>query len=354
MSAARRRGRVLVVGGINADLVVETRVRPGPGETVLGSGYRVGRGGKGANQAVAAALAGARVRMAGAVGADAWGREQLADLSRFGVDIGGVRILANAPTGLAMIAVTPDGENSILVSPGANHALDADSLLLPGAAATASYVTDAASAAISATMVDDDATATPDVVIAQCELQPAVIERTVSFARDIRARLLINAAPVIALSAEAYGAADPLVVNEHEARAVLARYGQLNRRRSGGQSQLRLPAAELAEAVWRATSAGSVVVTLGAQGAAIASKDQTRVVPGEKVTAVDTTGAGDVFVGTLAARLADALFNASAGADILPSPIAEPAKPTMLADAVAEANAAAARCVAWPGTRPPA
>lgn len=311
-------GAVLVVGGINADLIIETRRRPGPGETVLGSGYTLGHGGKGANQAVAAAVAGAAVAgvtvagvtvaMVGAVGDDAWGREQLAGLGRFGVDVHAVRITSAAPTGLAAISVTPDGENAILVAPGANHAIELTGLfdafadgdvLRPGAAR---------------------------VVVAQCELAPEVIEETARFARAADARLIINAAPVIKLSAQTLAAADPLVVNEHEARDVLCLHGGADRAPDVTTS------ADLAADVLRVTRAGSVVVTLGAEGSTIATHAGVRAIAGEKVSVMDTTGAGDTFVGTLAARLANS--------DDLDA-------------AVRDANAAAARCVTWQGARPP-
>jgi ribokinase len=302
-------GRVLVVGGINADLVIETSRRPGPGETVLGSAYVLGYGGKGANQAVAAAVAGVAVAMVGAVGADEWGRAQLAELVRFGVDVSTVQILAGTPTGLAAIAVTPDGENSILVAPGANHAISAEGLAQSLTAAWAGGGRDG------------------DVVVAQCELAPAVIEEAARFARSIGARLTVNAAPVIDVSAATLAAADPLVVNEHEARDVLRGRGT-----GVGTATAVAAGVRLARDVLRVTGARSVVVTLGADGAAIATAAGSRQVAGEKVEVVDTTGAGDTFVGTLAARL-------SLGDE--------------LEQAVREACAAAARCVTWFGTRPP-
>jgi ribokinase len=299
---------VLVVGGINADLIIETRRRPGPGETVLGSGYTLGHGGKGANQAVAAAVAGAVVAMVGAVGTDAWGREQLAALSRFGVDVRAVRETPDAPTGLAAISVTPDGENAILVAPGANHAIELTGLF--------------------DLLADGDfmRSGVARVVVAQCELEPEVIEETARFARSADARLIINAAPVIELTAQALAAADPLIVNEHEARDVLRLHGGADRGPDVTTS------ADLAADVLRMTQAKSVVVTLGAEGSMIATHAGVRAIVGEKASVVDTTGAGDMFVGTLAARLADS-DDLDAG--------------------VRDANAAAARCVTWPGARPP-
>jgi len=292
-------GRVLVVGGINADLLIRTERRPGPGETVLASDCVVGHGGKGANQAVAAAVAGARTAMIGAVGADGWGRDQLAGLRRFGVDVTSVKVLADAPTGMAAIAITPDGENSILVVPGANHAVE------PGA------------------LFEVVSTADVSVVVGQCELTSTAIDEAARFARAAEARLIISAAPVIALAAETYAAADPLVVNEHEARDVVRSYQQ----NPEGSDSL-----DLAQRVRQLTACGSVVVTLGAQGAAIATSDGTRLMPGEPVEPVDTTGAGDTFAGTLAACLA---------------------RGERLDDAVREAGEAAARCVLWTGARPP-
>jgi ribokinase len=292
-------GTVLVVGGINTDLVVQTPARPGAGETVLGTDCVIGPGGKGANQAVAAAVAGAAVAMVGAVGADPWGREQLAGLERFGVDVRKVKVLMDVPTGLAAIAVTPDGENSVLVAPGANHALDAEGLI---------------------SSVDGSA----DVVVAQCELTPEVIEAAGRFARSAGARLIISAGPVIPLDSGTLGAADPLVVNQHEARDIVCATAPREQPASTGVA--------LASQLLRVTGAVSVVATLGADGAAVATTEGAWLIPAERVDPVDTTGAGDAFVGTLAARLA---------------------RGDHLREAARHAAAAAARSVMWHGTRPP-
>ncbi|GIJ50289.1 ribokinase [Virgisporangium aliadipatigenens] len=284
---------IYVVGSINADLTTVVPHRPTGGETVLASELRRSPGGKGANQAVAAARAGGRVTMIGAVGADDLGRAQLAALDAAGVRTGPVAVLDDAPTGLAFIVLTPDGENSIVVVPGANRRLDG---------------------ALSALR---DNLREGDVVVAQAEIGPAAVDAAATAAATRGARLVVSDAPVVPLAPATLAAADPLIVNEHEAHDLL-----------GGP----LPeGSTLAAAVLRATGARSVVVTLGGAGCVVVTGDTVEtVVPGEPADVVDTTGAGDVFVGTLAAAVA-------AGADLLAAALA--------------GNRAAARSVGVAGAR---
>jgi ribokinase len=259
-------------------------------------------GGKGANQAVASALAGARAVMVGAVGADHAGRAQLDDLARFGVDTAHVRIIAELPTGVAFITVTPDAENAIVVALGANGA-------------------------VNAILVREALRGEPDaaVIVAQAEAGAAGVAAAAACAVECGARLVLNAAPVLPLDSETLRHADPLVVNEHEAVEL-----------AGGTAVAAGAPAEDAEGLARLlrdrTRAGSVVITLGSRGAAAATADGTLSVPSPRVDAVDTTGAGDTFVGTLAAALASG---------------------ERLGAAVELACAAAARCATWLGTRPP-
>ncbi|MBM7771006.1 ribokinase [Actinokineospora baliensis] len=240
-------GLVVVVGSANADLVVPVGRRPGPGETVLGGDTRVLPGGKGANTAVAAARLGAGVRFAGAVGSDQFGDLVLASLAEAGVDVAGVR-RPEQPTGLAYIAVTPDGENSIIVSPGANSRLRPEDVRLDGAS----------------------------VLVASLEVPVPVVEHAVLAAEQAGVRVVLNLSPVAVLSPRVLAVLDPLVVNEHEAAAL----GNL-------------------------LGARSVVVTRGALGADVVTASGTITVPAPKVEVVDTTGAGDAFVGALAAGLAN-------------------------------------------------
>ncbi|MHC3814458.1 ribokinase [Streptomyces sp. DT9] len=257
---------LLVVGSANADLVVGVDRRPAAGETVLGSDLAVHPGGKGANQAVAAARLGARTALLARVGDDAHGRLLLESQRSAGVDTTGV-LVGGAPTGVALITVDPTGDNSIVVSPGAN------ARLTPADIRAAAPLLAAAR-----------------VVSVQLEIP---LETVVETARVLPAgtRLVLNPSPPAPLPAEVLAACDPLVVNEHEARFIL------------GQGAGTTP-----ESWARALTAlrpRSVVITLGA-GGALAADTRTGEyvrVPSPEVDAVDTTGAGDAFTAALAWRL---------------------------------------------------
>lgn len=270
------RAVIAVVGSINADLFVRVDRHPTPGETVLGSGGSVSSGGKGANQAVAAARLGARVRLVGAVGSDTHAGQALALLEDAGVDLSTVATV-DGPTGLAVVEVDRAGENSIVVVPGANDAVDA-------------------------AMVDAAATVVRDagVVVLQGEIPVEGIERA---ARLCTGRLIFNTAPVPAeIDPAVVQMADPLVVNEHEGILLL---NQLDPPRGGpgdrGHRDL-----EAAQVVQRLRDSGvrSVVMTLGGAGALVTQADTIVPVLAPTIDAVDTTGAGDAFVGALAMGLA--------------------------------------------------
>ena len=245
---------VVVVGGINQDVTVRVARRPVPGETVVGDGPATSAGGKGANMAVAAARAGASVALCGAVGDDPAGTEQLAQLRAAGVDVARVAVRASVATGTALIVLTPDGENAIAVGAGANATLS-----------------DAEVAA---------ACAGARVVLAQTEVGAGPVDAA---AATPGVRLVLSPAPVVALAARTLARADPLVVNEEEA-SELAGHADAAR-------------------VLAATGARSVVVTLGAAGAELADATGSRRIASPTVATVDTTGAGDVLAGTLAAAL---------------------------------------------------
>lgn len=245
---------IVVLGSANADLVVTVDRRPGPGETVLGSDTEVLPGGKGANAAVAAGRLGARVGFLGAVGRDGYGDLLLDSMTSAGVDVSLVR-RAERPTGIAYITVTPDGENSIVVSPGANASLAADQVRL----------------------------GTARVLLASLEVPVPVVEHAVALATTGGVRAVVNLAPPARLAPATLSTVDPLIVNEHEA-AWLA--GSTDPRR-------------LLDLGPR-----SVVITLGARGAVIADASGVSEVPAPTVEPVDTTGAGDAFAGALAVGLA--------------------------------------------------
>ena len=256
-------GSVAVVGSLNLDLVIRVAELPGPGETVSGGDLFRNPGGKGANQAVAAARLGRRVAMVGCVGDDQAGHELLASLEAAGVDGSGVRVVEGVPSGTACITVSEDGENQIVVSPGANARLTPDDV------AAAAAVRSAA------------------VTLLQLEVP---LETVAAAARTAGGRVVLNPAPVRALPAELLGRIDVLVPN----RVELARLA------GGPVPRTVEQAAELAGRL----GGRAVVVTLGADGALVVEDGRAGHVPAVPVRPVDTTAAGDAFCGGLADALA--------------------------------------------------
>jgi ribokinase len=260
---------VFVAGSINQDFVLSVERRPAPGETVTDARLATHNGGKGANQAAAAALLGASVAFLGRVGDDGLGGPLVRSLADKGVDTGVVREAPDSSTGAAFITVTPDGENAITVAPGANRRLTAEDV-------------DEASESIG------DA----KVLVAQMEIPPEVVLRAVEVAAASGTRVLVNLAPPFEVPRALLEKLDPLVINEHEAAFLLGE------RVDGVDGALDAAPRLLA------LGPGSVVVTLGEDGAVFSDGESAQHLTAPKVEVVDTTGAGDAFVGALAARLA--------------------------------------------------
>jgi ribokinase len=288
---------VVVVGAINVDLVVQAPRLPGPGETVVGERLERFGGGKGANAAVAAARAGAEVRLIGAVGDDDHGRAALAELRAEGVDVSGVAVLPGTTTGAALIVVDENGENQIAVAAGANARVD------PQLAASA---------------VSPGAAVRPGCALVSTEITPAAVVAAVRAARSAGITCVLNPAPAIAQIAEVLDAGPILTPNAGELVALAQALGASSNTEA------------TAAALMQRTSA-PVVVTLGSGGALLLRPDtDAQRIPARSARVVDTTGAGDAFNGVLAARLA-------AGDDL----------PT----AVEAANEAAARSIEHVGAR---
>ena len=294
---------VVVVGSLNHDIVAGVDAGPSPGETVLARTLTRTNGGKGGNQAVAAARAGARVRLLSAVGADAEGDMQVDGLAAHGVDVGGVSREADLRTSLALIWVTPDGENSIIVTPGAKDRVTPD------------FVREARRGL-----------GRVRVVLAQSEVGPATSDAAAAAARDLGARFVFSCGPVVHAARETLRGCDPVVVNAGEARDLLGYVG-------AAADEASVPEAELATALLEAIGAASVIVTLGARGSRVAVRgaEPFALAAAPAARVVDTTGAGDTYCGVVAARLA-------LGDD--------------LAAACRAASVAAAESVGWSGARP--
>lgn len=262
----RNVGRVLVVGSVNADLVVRGPRLPSAGVTVAGGTFAQHQGGKGANQAVAAARLGAHVTFVGAVGDDEFGRVALADLQNEGVGVSGLKV-AGVSTGVALIVVDADGENQIAVAPGANAVVDA--------------------ALVGEALSDASMTVAGGVYLANFEIADEAVLAGARIASDAEMKIVINPAPARELPGTLLALRPILVPNEGEAQALTGENEPMNAAR-----------------VLAARSGAPVVVTLGPQGAVVVDDGAVEHVPAPLVETVDTTGAGDTFCGALAAELA--------------------------------------------------
>ena len=282
-------GHVVVIGSLNVDLVVTADRLPRPGETVLGGQFGTHDGGKGANQAVAAARMGARVSMIGAVGADAHGDRAVASLVAEGIDTARIRRLEAEPTGVAIIAIGPRGENQIVVAPGANALLelDAEDRALIGAA---------------------------DVVLTNHEIPPSATIDALRTAHAAGITAILNPAPARAVPAEILSLGPILIPNEHELVVAI------------GNDVTDTALDELAE-----RHNGPIIVTQGPAGALLAEgTERSRFAGRLAPRVVDTTGAGDTFCGVLAVWLGEG---------------------RSLGEAIEAANAAGALSVAAVGAR---
>ncbi len=289
-------GRVIVVGSVNIDLVATVRSLPAPGETVTGAAFAQHHGGKGGNQAVAAARLGAPTAFLGAVGDDTFGAQARAALVAEGIDTTGLLTLTATATGVALILVDASGENCIAVAGGANEALTAEQV-------------DVALDALLPTPAD--------VLLVGHEIPPATALAALRRGRTAGARTILNPAPAAGVTSEALAMTDVLTPNQGEAAQLL-----------GGTGELGAMADDLVGAL---AGGGHVLVTLGAAGARLhGSGGEALTIPAPSVTAIDTVGAGDTLNGALAAGLAAGL---------------------PLADAARRAVAAAALAVMRPGAR---
>jgi len=265
-----KRPRIVVVGSANVDLTTFTDKFPKPGETIFGQKFDLGFGGKGANQAVAARLCGAEVFMVARVGSDLFGPATIENFKKLGIDATHVKQVEGLSSGVAPIFVDPHGQNRILVIKGANDALKP------------SDVDEAAETLKSA-----------DCIVLQFEIPLETVYYTVALARKHGVRCILNPAPGHAVDIPGLAGLDYFVPNESEAETITG-----------------LPVKDLEDAKKCAgkllvSGIRRVIITLGANGSLLAAKDAAEHLPAFPVKSIDSTGAGDAFIGSFAAFLAE-------------------------------------------------
>jgi len=289
---------IVVVGSSNTDMIIKTTRLPGPGETVLGGRFLMAPGGKGANQAVAAARAGGRVHFIARVGGDLFGDSALQGFRRDDIHVNHVLIDDGAHSGIALIIVNEEGENSIAVASGANARLSPDDVRRAR-----------------------DTIGRAGILLVQLEIPMETVEEAVRIAAEFGAKVMMNPAPARALNPGLLQRIDYLTPNENEIENI-----------TGIRVETEKDAAAAARLLLQ-HGVKTVLITLGHRGAYVAGEGIQQLVPGFQVEAVDSTAAGDVFCGALAAAVAEN-------------------KP--LLDAVRFANAAAAISVTRMGAQPSA
>lgn len=262
--------KILVIGSSNTDMVVKSRHLPKPGETVLGGGFLMNAGGKGANQAVAAAKLGGDVTFMAKVGEDIFGQQAREGLEKYGIDTSSILVDKDYPSGVALIMVNDEGENSISVALGANGNLMPDDILgLKPSIASA------------------------DFVLIQLEIPLATVERAVALSSGLGKKVILNPAPARQLSSALLSAVYMITPNETEATLL-----------TGVEVRDKRSAKQAAEALGH-QGVASVIITLGEKGAYVFSGEFQGMVSAPKVNAVDSTAAGDTFNGALCVALSE-------------------------------------------------
>jgi len=267
-----KRPRIAVVGSANIDLTTFTGNFPKPGETIFAEKFDLGFGGKGANQAVAARLCGADVFMVARVGKDLFGPATIENFRKLGIDTTHVKQVEGLSSGVAPIFVESSGQNRILVIKGANDALQP------------AHVDEAS-----------DLLKTADCIVLQFEIPLETVYYTVAFARKHGVRCIVNPAPAQPVDISALKGLDYFVPNEHEAEAIV------------GHSVKTVEDAKQCAQSLLASGIRRVIVTLGANGSLIAGPERAVHVPAFSVNAIDSSGAGDAFIGSFAVFLAEGL-----------------------------------------------
>jgi ribokinase len=262
--------KIVVIGSSNTDMIVKLKTLPKPGETVIGGHFSTASGGKGANQAVAAARAGGNVVFVCKVGSDSLGETALRNYSGEGIDIAHASIAEGEPSGVALIFVDEKGENSIAVASGANAKLLPEDILK-----IKQVIADA------------------DILLMQLEIPIETVEMAAEIAYEHKVKVILNPAPAQALSDDLLSKIALITPNETEAEILT------------GKTVIDSDDAERAAKMLLRKGVGTVIITMGAKGAYLYSEDIQGLLPAYSVQAADTTAAGDVFNGALAVSLAD-------------------------------------------------
>jgi ribokinase len=265
-----KRPRIAVIGSANIDLTTFTDQFPKPGETIFAPRFDLGFGGKGANQAVAARLCGGEVSMIARVGADLFGPATIENFRRQGIDTTHVKQVEGLSSGVAPIFVERNGQNRILVVKGANDALKPSDV-------------DAAAESLKSA----------DCIVMQFEIPLETVYYAIGFARKHGIRCIVNPAPAQPINLDALKDLDYFVPNEHEAESIT------------GFSIKNIDDAKHCAARLIDSGIGRVIITLGANGSLLASREASEHIPAFPVHSVDTTGAGDAFIGSFAVFLAE-------------------------------------------------
>ncbi len=261
--------KITVIGSINTDMVVKTSTLPVPGQTVIGDTFFMSAGGKGANQAVAAARMGGDVVMVGNLGLDIFGDSRIQSLLDEGIDCSFISRDRTEASGVALISVDEDGENQIVVAPGTNYTIEPAS-------------------------IDEAFNSVPadSIVLLQLEIPLSIIEQSIDLAKKKNCRVILDPAPAKELPASIISETYLLTPNETEAEILTGV------KIDGEESTL------MAAQILLAKGAQNVAITLGVNGVYLASNDRQQRIPAQDVKAIDTTAAGDCFNGSLAAALA--------------------------------------------------